>query len=94
MALKECTAMKNERYSSKKGKSYRTSEQFAQSVAEGDPCSLRKAITVLVQYEDLGNKAYVKISKALRQKVNRVVFMGMPEHRRKAWMDDIVNLEH
>ena len=93
MAQKEDTAMIRERFSSKKGKSSGTSEQFAQSAAEGDPCSLGKAIEVLNQYKDLMNKAYVKISKALQQKDNRVVFVSMPEHRRKAWMDDIVNPE-
>ena len=48
---------------------------------------------VLNQYDDLGNKAYVKNSKTFQQKDNRVVFKGMPKHRRKTWMDDIVNLE-
>ena len=48
---------------------------------------------MLNQYEDLGNKAYLKILKALHVKENRVVFMGMLEHRRRAWMDDIVNLK-
>nr|POE64179.1 hypothetical protein CFP56_68513 [Quercus suber] len=93
VALKEYTAMIRERYSGKKGKSSGTSEQFAQSAVEGDPCSLGKAIAMLNHYEDLGNKAYVKISKARQQKDYRVVFMGMPEHRRKAWMDDIINPE-
>ena len=93
VALKEYTAMTRERYSGKKGKSNGTSKQFAQSVVEDDPCSLGKAIEVLNQYKDLMNKAYVKISKALQQKDNRVVFVSMPEHRRKAWMDDIVNQE-
>ncbi|KAF3973034.1 hypothetical protein CMV_003515 [Castanea mollissima] len=65
VALKEYTAMTRERYSGKKGKSSGTSEQFAQFAAEGDPCSLGKAIAVLNQYEDIRNKAYVKISKAL-----------------------------
>lgn len=93
VALKEYTAITRERYSGKKGKSSGTFEQFTQFAAEGNPCSLGKAIAVLNQYEDIGSKAYVKISKALQQKDNRVVFMGMPEHRRKTWMDDIVNLE-
>lgn len=35
----------------------------------------------------------MKISKAFQQKDNRVVFMDMLEHRRKTWMDDIVNPE-
>ena len=48
---------------------------------------------MLNQYEDLGNKAYLKISKALHVKENRVVFMGMLEHKRRARMDDIVNSE-
>ena len=93
VALKEYTAMTREKYSGKKGKSSGTSKGFAQSAAKGDPCSLGIAIVVLNQYDDLGNKAYVKISKAFQQKDNRVVFMGMPEHRRKTWMDDIVNPE-
>ena len=93
VALKEYTAMTRENHSDKKGKSSGTSEGFAQFAAKGDPCSLRIAIAVLNQYDDLGNKAYVKNSKAFQQKDNRVVFMGMPEHKRKTWMDDIVNPE-
>nr|POE84056.1 hypothetical protein CFP56_39447 [Quercus suber] len=69
MTLKKYTAMTRERYSGKKGKSSGTSKQFAQSTAEGDPCYLGKAIAVLNQYEDLGNKAYVKISKALHKRI-------------------------
>ncbi|KAK9991338.1 hypothetical protein SO802_026323 [Lithocarpus litseifolius] len=91
MALKEYTAMIGERFSSNRGKSSGTSEKFSQSATEGDPCSLGKAIDMLNQYEDLGNKAYLKISKALHVKENRVVFMGMLEHRRRAWMEDILN---
>ncbi|KAK9991408.1 hypothetical protein SO802_026393 [Lithocarpus litseifolius] len=93
MALKEYTAMTKERYSGKLGRSSGTSEQFAQSSVRGNPCSLGKAIELLNKYEDLNNKAYVKISKALQQKDNRVVFMGMPKHRRKSWMGDILNPE-
>ncbi|KAK9989942.1 hypothetical protein SO802_030181 [Lithocarpus litseifolius] len=57
----------------------------------GDPCSLGKAIELLNKYEDLNNKAYVKISKVLQQKDDRVVFMGMPKHRRRTWIEDILN---
>ncbi|KAK9985186.1 hypothetical protein SO802_034711 [Lithocarpus litseifolius] len=76
VALKEYTAMTKERYSGKLGRSSGTSEQFAQSGVRGDPCSLGKAIELLNKYEDLNDKAYVKISKALQQKDNRVVFMA------------------
>ena len=38
----------------------------AQSAVRGDPYSLGKAMKVLNKYEDLENKAYVKISKALQ----------------------------
>ncbi|KAK9987205.1 hypothetical protein SO802_032156 [Lithocarpus litseifolius] len=93
MALKEYTAMTKERFSSKKDKSTGTSKQFGQSATGGDPCSLGKAIDMLNQYKDLGNKAYLKISKAFHVKENRLVFIGMLKHRRRAWMDDIVNLE-
>ena len=48
---------------------------------------------MLNQYEDLGNKAYLKILKALHVKENRVVFIGMLEHKRRAWMEDIINPE-
>ena len=48
---------------------------------------------MLNQYKDLGIKAYLKISKALHVKENRVVFMGMLEHKRRAWVEDILNLE-
>ena len=93
MALKKYTTMARERFSGKWGKSSGTSKQFAQSTVRGDPCSLDKAIELLNKYKDLGNKAYVKISKALQQKDNRIVFIGMPEHRRKTWMEDIISPE-
>ena len=85
--------MTKERFSEKQGKSSCTFKQFAQSIVGGDPCSLGKAIELLNKYEDLGNKTYVKISKALQQKDNRVEFMGMSKHRRKTWMEDILNSE-
>ena len=48
---------------------------------------------VLNTYTGLSNKAYIKKSKVLQQKDNRVVFMCMPEHRRKSWIEDILNPE-
>nr|POE58620.1 hypothetical protein CFP56_50209 [Quercus suber]POE58622.1 hypothetical protein CFP56_50211 [Quercus suber] len=93
MALKEYTTMTMEKFSANKGKSSGTSEQFAQSATRGDPCSLGKAIDMLNQYEDLKNNEYLKISRALHVKKNRVVFMGMQENRRLAWMEEILNLE-
>ena len=44
-------------------------------------------------YLDLSNKAYIKMSKVLQQKDNRVVFMCMPKYRRKSWIEDILNPE-
>ena len=93
VALKEYTVMTRERFNGNRGKSSGTSEQFAQSITGGDPCSLEKAIDMLIQYEDLRNKTYLKISKVLHVKENRVVFMGMLEHKRRAWVEDILNLE-
>ena len=93
VALKEYTAMTRERFSSNRDKSSGTSKQFAQSATGGDPCSLEKAIDMLNQYEDLANKTYLKISKVLHMKENSVVFIGMLEHKRRAWMEDILNLE-
>ena len=81
------------RYSGKLGKASGSSDQFAQSVVEGDPCSLIKAMDILNTYTDLSNKAYIKMSKVLQQKDNRVVFMCMSEHRRKSWIEDILNSE-
>ena len=93
VALKEYTAMTRERFSGNRGKPSGTSEQFAQSATRGDPCFLGKAIDMLNQYEDFGNKAYLKILKALHVRENKVVFMGMLEHKRWAWMEDIFNPE-
>ena len=89
-ALKEYNAMSERRYSGKLGKASGSSDQFAQSVVGGDPCSLIKAMDILNTYTDLSNKAYIKMSKVLQQKDNRVVFMCMPEHRRKSWIEDIL----
>ena len=92
-ALKEYNAMSERRYSGKLGKASGSSDQFAQSVVGGDPCSLIKAMDVLNTYTDLSNKAYIKMSKVLQQKDNRVVYMCMPKHRRKSWIEDILNPE-
>ena len=64
-ALKEYNAMSERRYSGKLGKASGSSDQFAQSVVGGDPCSLIKAMDVLNMYTDLSNKAYIKMSKVL-----------------------------
>ncbi|XP_075636969.1 uncharacterized protein LOC142609274 [Castanea sativa] len=93
VALKEYTAMTKDRYSGKLGRSSGSSDQLAQSGVGGDPCSLGKAMEVLNSYADLSNKAYIKMSKVLQQKDNRVVFMSMLEHRRKSWIEDILNRE-
>ena len=92
-ALQEYNAMSEHRYSGKLGRTIGSSDQFAQSVVGGDPCSLTKAMDILNMYPDLSNKAYIKMSKVLQQKDNRVVFMCMSEHRRKSWIDDILNPE-
>nr|POE70558.1 l10-interacting myb domain-containing protein [Quercus suber] len=93
VALREYTAMSRDKFSGKLGKGCGSSEQFAQSAVGGDPCSLPKAIKVLNSYADLSNKAYIKMSKVLQQKDDRVVFMCMPEYRRKSWIDAILNSE-
>ena len=48
---------------------------------------------MLNSHVDLSNKAYIKMSKVFRQKDNRIVFMCMSEHRRKSWIEDILNPE-
>ena len=65
VALKEYTAMSERRYSGKLGRTTGSSDQFAQSIVGGDPCSLTKAMDVLNMYPDLSNKAYIKMSKVL-----------------------------
>ncbi|XP_023908125.2 uncharacterized protein LOC112019814 [Quercus suber] len=88
MALQEYTALARERFSNnKKGKSSGSSNHVAQSASGGDPCSLRKVLEVLNQYEDLDDDTYVNIAEALQKKEKRVLFMGMPEHRRRRWME-------
>ena len=64
-ALKEYNAMSERRYSGKLGRTTGSSDQFAQSIVGGDPCSLTKAMDVLNMYPDLSNKAYIKMSKVL-----------------------------
>ena len=89
--IKEHIAMTTERFHARRGKASSSFEHFAQSVGGGDPYSLSKAIDVLNQYEYLDNYSYVKVTKVLQQKEDRLVFMGMPEHRRKAWMEEIAH---
>ncbi|KAF3948165.1 hypothetical protein CMV_025803 [Castanea mollissima] len=81
----------NERFHARRGKASGSFEHFAESVGGGDPYSLSKAIEVPNQYEYLDDYSYVKVTKALQQKEDRLVFMGMPEHRRKAWMEKIAH---
>ena len=64
-ALQEYNAMSEHRYSGKLGRTTGSSDQFAQSVVGGDPCSLTKAMDVLNMYPDLSNKAFIKMSKVL-----------------------------
>ena len=85
--LQEYNALTRERYSQRRGRAASSLDHCGQSAAKGDPCSLGKAIQVLNQHEDLDDDAFFVISTALHVKENRVVFMGMPEHRRKRWMD-------
>ena len=92
-ALKEYNAMSERRYSGKLNRTTGSSDQFTQSIVGGDPCSLTKAMDVLNMYQDLSNKAYIKMSKVLQQKDNRVVFMCMSKYRRKSWIEDILNPE-
>ncbi|KAL0016518.1 hypothetical protein SO802_003587 [Lithocarpus litseifolius] len=93
VTLKEYTAMTKDRFSGKLGWCSGLTDQFAQSAGGGDPCSLGKAMAVLNSYADLSNKVYIRMSKVLQQKDNRVVVMCMPEHRRKSWIEDILNPE-
>ena len=86
MALQEYTVLARERFSNKKVKSSGSSEHVAQFVGGGDPYSLRRALEVFNQYEDLDDDTYVNITKALQNKEKMVLFMGMLEHRRRRWM--------
>ena len=87
IALQEYTALARERVNKKKGKFMGSSDHVAQSATGGDPCSLGRALEVLNQYNDLDDDTYINISEVLQKKEKRVVFMGMPEHRRRRWME-------
>ncbi|KAL0015494.1 hypothetical protein SO802_002563 [Lithocarpus litseifolius] len=93
VALKEYTTMTKDRFSGKLSRCSGSTDQFTQSAGGGDLRSLGKAMAVLNLYADLRNKAYIKMSKVLQQKDNRVVFICMPEHRRKSWIEDILTPE-
>ena len=87
MAFQEFTALARERFSKKKGKSFGNSNHVAQSAGGGNPCSLGRALEVLNQYTDLDNDTYLNVAEALQNKEKRVLFMGMPEQRRKRFME-------
>ena len=88
IALQEYTALAKEQFNKKMCKSMGSSDHVAQSATSGDPCSLWRALNVLNQYNDLDDDTYINISKVLqKQKERQVVFMGMPEHRRRRWME-------
>ena len=73
------------------GKSMGSSDHVAQSASGVIPSSLGRALEVLNQYNDLDDDTYINISEVLQKKERRVVFMGMPEHRRKRWMERYAN---
>ena len=83
MALQEYTTLARERFSKKKGKSYGSSDHVAQSASGGNPCSLGRALEVLNQYTNLDDDTYLNIAEALQKKEKMVLFMGMPEQRRR-----------
>ena len=87
IALQEYTALAREWFNKKMGKSMGSSDHVAQFATGGDPCSLGRALEVLNQYNDLDDDTYINISEVLQKKERRVVFMGMPEHRRRRWME-------
>ena len=87
IAVQEYTALARERFSKKKGKSYVSSDHVAQSTSGGDPCSLGRALEVLNQYTDLDDDTYLNVAEALQKKEKRVLFMGMPEQKRRRFME-------
>ena len=88
IALQEYTALARERFSKKKGKSYYgSSDHVAQSTSGGDPCLLGRVLEVLNQYTDLDDDTYLNVAEALPKKEKRVLFMGMPEQRRRRLME-------
>ena len=42
---------------------------------------------MLNQYTDLDDDTYLNIAEALQKKEKRVLFMGMPEQRRRRFME-------
>ena len=87
IALQEYIALARERFNKKTGKSMGSFDHVAQSTSGEIPCSLGRALEVLNQYNDLDDDTYINISEVLQKKERRVVFMGMPEHRRMRWME-------
>ena len=68
-----------------------SSDHVAQSASGGNPCSIGRALEVLNQYNDLGDDTYINISEVLQKKERRVMFMAMPKHRRRRWMEHYAN---
>ena len=91
IVLQEYIALAMERFNQKMGKSMGSSDHVAQSASGGNPFSLGRALEVLNQYNDLDDDTYINISEVLQKKERRVVFMGMPEHRKKRWMERYAN---
>jgi len=87
IALQEYTVLARERFNKKKSKSMGNSDHVAQSASGGNPSSLGRALEMLNQYNDLHDDTYINISEVLQKKERWVVFMGMPEYRRRRWME-------
>ncbi|KAL0004926.1 hypothetical protein SO802_012487 [Lithocarpus litseifolius] len=59
IVLQEYTALARERFNKKKGKSMGSSEHAAQSTCSGNLRSLRRALKVMNQYNDLDDDTYI-----------------------------------
>ena len=68
IALQEYTVLAREWFNKKKGKSIGSSDHVAQSASSGNPCSIRKALKALNQYNDLDDDTYINISDVLQKK--------------------------
>ncbi|KAK4569203.1 hypothetical protein RGQ29_004559 [Quercus rubra] len=68
-------------------KNDRASEMTMALQDGGDPCSLGRSLEVLNQYTDLDDDTYLNIAEALQKKEKRELFTGMPEQRRRRFME-------
>ena len=64
-----------------------SAKKYSKSVTTDDKFSLEKAFEMLNEYTDLDDDTYFKVQEELCNLNSRIVFITMPDKRKKTWME-------